>query len=250
ELKDENIQHGKELLQAFCRNKGLDPSEINKGEYQDIIVRRYGFHDWDSVLAAVGHGGLKEGQIINKLLELSNKENHQDLTDEEVLAAVAEGLVPRISQSGNAILVKGVHDVAVRFSKCCNPVPGDEIVGFVTRGRGVTVHRRDCVNIRTMSKEDRARLIDAEWEIGEGDGEKYVADIKIFANDRAGLLADISRALTERNISIMAMHTRTSRQGLATLETSFQVSSRDELQSVIEKLRQVESVIDIERTSG
>ncbi len=250
ELKEENIQHGKELLQAFCRTKGLDPSEINKGEYQDIIVRRYGFHDWDSVLAAVGHGGLKEGQIINKLLELSNKENHQNLTDEEVLAAVAEGLVPRISQSGNAILVKGVHDVAVRFSKCCNPVPGDEIVGFVTRGRGVTVHRRDCINIRTMSKEDRLRLIDAEWELGEGEGEKYVADIKIFANDRAGLLADISKALTERNISILAMHTRTSRQGLATLETSFQVSSRDELHSVIEKLRQVESVIDIERTSG
>ncbi|MCR5674933.1 MAG: bifunctional (p)ppGpp synthetase/guanosine-3',5'-bis(diphosphate) 3'-pyrophosphohydrolase [Lachnospiraceae bacterium] len=250
ELKDENIQKGKELLQAFCRTKGLDPGDINKGEYQDIITRRYGFHDWDSVLAAVGHGGLKEGQVVNKLLELSDKEHHQSLTDEEVLAAVADGIVPRISQSGNAILVKGVHDVAVRFSKCCNPVPGDDIVGFVTRGRGVTVHRRDCINVRTMSKEDRTRLIDAEWEEGIGDEEKYVADIKIFANDRPGLLADISRTLTEKNISILSMHTRTSKQGLATLETSFQVSSRDELLNVTERLRQVENVIDIERTSG
>ncbi|MBR4530601.1 MAG: bifunctional (p)ppGpp synthetase/guanosine-3',5'-bis(diphosphate) 3'-pyrophosphohydrolase [Lachnospiraceae bacterium] len=250
ELKDENIQHGKELLLSFCRTKGVDPAEINKGEFQDLIVKRYGFHDWDSVLAAVGHGGLKEGQIINKLLELSNKQHRQDLTDEEVLAAVAEGVVPRISQSGNAILVKGVHDVAVRFSKCCNPVPGDDIVGFVTRGRGVTIHRRDCINIRTMTREDRTRLIEAEWEIGENDDEKYVADIKIYANDRAGLLNDISRMFTERGISILTMHTRISRQGLATLEMSFQVTNRDELLSVTEKIRQVPNVIDVERTSG
>ncbi|MCR5095073.1 MAG: bifunctional (p)ppGpp synthetase/guanosine-3',5'-bis(diphosphate) 3'-pyrophosphohydrolase [Lachnospiraceae bacterium] len=249
ELKDENIQKGKELLLAFCRTKGLDPTEINKGEYQDIIVKRYGFHDWDSVLAAVGHGGLKEGQIVNKLLDLSDKEHHRSLTDEEVLAAVAEGIVPRISQSGNAILVKGVHDVAVRFSKCCNPVPGDDIVGFVTRGRGVTVHRRDCINIRTLSKEDRTRLIDAEWEITEGD-EKYVADIRIFANDRSGLLADVSRTLTEKNVSIISVHTRTSKQGLVSMDVSFQVQNREELQNLVEKLRQVDSVVDIQRTSG
>ncbi|MCR5179248.1 MAG: bifunctional (p)ppGpp synthetase/guanosine-3',5'-bis(diphosphate) 3'-pyrophosphohydrolase [Lachnospiraceae bacterium] len=250
ELKDENIQRGKELLQQFCKTRGVDLGEVNKAEYQDIIVRRYGFHDWDSVLAAVGHGGLKEGQVANKLLELNEKEHNRSLTDEEVLAAVADGLVPRISQSGNAILVRGVHDVAVRFSRCCNPVPGDDIVGFVTRGRGVTIHRRDCVNIRTMSQVDRERLIDAEWEDGVGDGEKYVADIKIYANDRPGLLADISKTLTEKNISIITMNTRISRQGLATLDTSFQVENREELQNLVERLRQIENVIDIERTSG
>ena len=250
ELKDENIQRGKELLQQFCRARGVELGEVNKTEYQDIIVKRYGFHDWDSVLAAVGHGGLKEGQIANKLLELNEKEHNRSLTDEEVLAAVADGLVPRISQSGNAILVRGVHDVAVRFSRCCNPVPGDDIVGFVTRGRGVTIHRRDCVNIRTMSQEDRERLIDAEWEENLGDGEKYVADIKIYANDRPGLLADISKTLTEKNISIITMNTRISRQGLATLDTSFQVENREELQNLVERLRQIENVIDIERTSG
>ncbi len=250
ELKDENIQRGKELLQQFCRTRGVELGEVNKTEYQDIIVKRYGFHDWDSVLAAVGHGGLKEGQIANKLLELNEKEHNRSLTDEEVLAAVADGLVPRISQSGNAILVRGVHDVAVRFSRCCNPVPGDDIVGFVTRGRGVTIHRRDCINIRTMSQEDRERLIDAEWEEGVGDGEKYVADIKIYANDRPGLLADISKTLTEKNISIITMNTRISRQGLATLDTSFQVENREELQNLVERLRQIENVIDIERTSG
>ncbi len=250
QLKDENIQHGKELLLAFCKNKGVDPGSISKGEYQDNIVKRYGFRDWDSVLAAVGHGGLKEGQIINKLMELSSRDGGKPMTDEEVLAAVAEGHVPRISSSGNTILVKGVHDVAVRFSKCCNPVRGDDIVGFVTRGRGVTIHRKDCINIRTMTEEDRTRLIEAEWEASEGGDEKYVADIKIYANDRPGLLSDLSRIFTERGISILSMATRTSRQGLATLEASFQVSSREELQSVTDRLRQVEDVIDIERASG
>lgn len=250
QLKDENIQHGKELLLAFCKNKGVDPGSISKGEYQDNIVKRYGFRDWDSVLAAVGHGGLKEGQIINKLMELSSRDGGKPMTDEEVLAAVAEGHVPRISSSGNTILVKGVHDVAVRFSKCCNPVRGDDIVGFVTRGRGVTIHRKDCINIRAMTEEDRTRLIEAEWEASEGGDEKYVADIKIYANDRPGLLSDLSHIFTERGISILSMATRTSRQGLATLEASFQVSSREELQSVTDRLRQVEDVIDIERASG
>ena len=144
-----------------------------------------------------------------------------------------------------------MHDVAVRFSRCCNPVPGDDIVGFVTRGRGVSIHRRDCVNVAEMTIEDKSRLIEARWE---NDGiigsEKYTADIKIFANDRRGLLADVSRVLTENNISILSLNTRTSKQGLATMDTSFQVSSREELVTVTDKLRQIDSVIDIERSTG
>lgn len=252
ELKVENISRGKELLLAYCHAKNIDYSELTKPEYMDIIIKKYGFHDWDAVLAAVGHGGLKEGQIINKLEELSDKEHKKNITDEEVLAAVADtNIAPKISSSGNAIIVKGVYDVAVRFSKCCSPVPGDDIVGFVTRGRGVSIHRSDCVNIVNMEPKDRARLIEAKWEspVSTG-GEKYVADVKIFANNRNGLLADISKVLTENNIDIRSMNTRTSKQGLATMETSFEVSSREELKTLIDKLRQIDSIIDIERTTG
>ena len=135
--------------------KGIEISDLSKSEYMDIIIRKYGFHDWDAVLAAVGHGGLKEGQIINKMEELYEKEHKKNITDEEVLAAVADtSVTPKISGKGNAIIVKGVHDVAVRFSKCCNPVPGDDIVGFVTRGRGVSIHRSDCVNVIKMAQEE------------------------------------------------------------------------------------------------
>jgi GTP pyrophosphokinase len=250
--KEENVNHGKELIADYCRTKGIEISDITKNEYINIIVRKYGFHDWDAVLAAIGLGALKEGGIVNKLCELYEKDHKKNLTDEEVLAAANISNVPaRINGSGNAIIVKGVHDVAVRFSRCCNPVPGDDIVGFVTRGRGVSIHRRDCVNVAEMTIEDKSRLIEARWE---NDGiigaEKYTADIKIFANDRRGLLADVSRVLTENNISILSLNTRTSKQGLATMETSFQVSSREELATVTDKLRQIDSVIDIERSTG
>lgn len=250
EFKEENISKGKETLVEYCKSKGIDIYNIMKPEYQNLIVRKYGFHSWDAVLAAVGHGGLKEGQVVNKILELYDKDHKQNMTDEEVLAAVAESNVtPRISSTGSAIIVKGIHDVAVRFSKCCNPVPGDPIVGFVTRGRGVSIHRKDCVNVRAMQKEDRTRLIEAKWE-GHAVGEKYVATINIFANNRSGLLADVSRALTEKNVDILSMNTRTSKQGLATMETSFQVSSREELGEIVDKIRNIDSVIDIERTTG
>ena len=252
ELKDENIARGKDMLASYCKTKGIEYSDLSKNEYMDIIIRKYGFHDWDAVLAAVGHGGLKEGQIINKMEELYEKNHKKNITDEEVLAAVAESnTAPKISGKTNAIIVKGVHDVAVRFSKCCNPVPGDDIVGFVTRGRGVSIHRADCINVMKMAQDDRSRLIDAKWESETSTGgEKYTADIKIFANDRNGLLADISRVLAENNIDIMSMNTRTSKQGLATMETSFQVTSREELKRVIDKIRTIDSIIDIERATG
>ncbi|SER33168.1 GTP pyrophosphokinase [Butyrivibrio fibrisolvens] len=250
--KEENVNHGKELIADYCKTKGIEISDITKTEYINIIIRKYGFHDWDAVLCAVGLGALKEGDIVNKLCELYERDHKKDLTDEEVLAAANVSNSPaRINGSGNAIIVKGVHDVAVRFSRCCNPVPGDDIVGFVTRGRGVSIHRRDCVNVAEMTMEDKSRLIEARWESdGIIGSEKYTADIKIFANDRRGLLADVSRILTENNISILSLNTRTSKQGLPTMDVSFQVSSREELVTVTDKLRQIDSVIDIERSTG
>ncbi len=255
EFKEENIVKGKELLLAYCKAKGINTLDILKPEYMEPLMTKYGFRDWESVLAAVGHGGLKEGQIINRMLEQYEKTHKKELTNEEVLASVAEkeqGHKPVNIKSKSGITVKGVHDLAVRFSKCCSPVPGDEIVGFVTRGRGVSIHRTDCINIINLPEMERERLIDAEWE-GQVEGsptEKYIAEIKIYANNRNGLLADLTKALTEKNIDILSLNTRTNKQGLATMAVSFQISCRDELIRIIDKIRTIESVIDIERTTG
>ena len=254
ELKEDNIVKGKEMLLAYCKAKAINTVNIMKPEYMSGIMRKFGFRDWDSVLAAIGHGGLKEGQIINKMQEFYEADHKQELTNEEVLKQVEENASQRSVKmsSKGGITVKGIHDVAVRFSKCCSPVPGDEIVGFVTRGRGVSIHRTDCINIINLPELERVRLIDAEWQQTEekNSGEKYFAEIKIYANNRNGLLADISKALTEKNIDILSMNTRTNKQGLATLATSFEISSREELNRIIDKIRTVESVIDIERTTG
>ena len=253
ELKEENIIRGKELLASCCKSKGINLSDINRPEYQDKIMRKYGFHDWNSCLATVGHGGLKEGQIVNRMYEEYKKDHLARITDEEVLETISENKekVPE-KKSKSGIIVKGLYDVAVHFSKCCSPVPGDEIVGFVTRGRGVSIHRTDCINIINLSDMERERLIDAEWQHDEESGSSglYLAEIKVFCNNRTGLLVDITRAFTEREIDINAIHSKTSKQGIATIDISFNTKGKAELTSVIDKLRQIDSIIDIERTTG
>ena len=254
ELKEENIVKGKELIAQYCKAKSINLTDINKPEYQSKVMRKYGFHDWDSALATLGHGGLKEGQVVNKMLEEYRKDHPIQLTDEDVLNNVSsenkDKAVPQKSKSG--IIVKGLYDVAVHFSKCCSPVPGDEIVGFVTRGRGVSIHRTDCINIMNLSELEKVRLIDAEWQQGaeHGDNGLYLAEIKIFGNNRTGLLVDITRIFTEREIDISSINSKTSKQGVATISISFNTKGKEELSSLIEKIRQVESVIDIERTTG
>ena len=254
ELKEENIVKGKELIAQYCKAKSINLTDINKPEYQSKVMRKYGFHDWDSALATLGHGGLKEGQVVNKMLEEYRKDHPIQLTDEDVLNNVSsenkDKAVPQKSKSG--IIVKGLYDVAVHFSKCCSPVPGDEIVGFVTRGRGVSIHRTDCINIMNLSELEKVRLIDAEWQQGaeQGDNGLYLAEIKIFGNNRTGLLVDITRIFTEREIDISSINSKTSKQGVATISISFNTKGKEELSSLIEKIRQVEIVIDIERTTG
>ena len=242
------------MFLAYCKTRSINIADIMKPEYMDRIMRKYGFKEWDAVLAALGHGGLKEGQIVNKMREFHERDHRRVLSNEEVLASIAENNSNRPKSNGEkkGIMVKGVDDVAVRFSKCCAPLPGDEIVGFVTRGRGVSIHRTDCFNVMNLSEIDRIRLIEADWQqdVKDSTGEKYLSEITIYANNRNGLLADISKALTEKNINILSLNTRTNRQDVVTMATSFEITDKDELNRVIERIKNIESIIDIERTTG
>ncbi|MBQ6575907.1 MAG: bifunctional (p)ppGpp synthetase/guanosine-3',5'-bis(diphosphate) 3'-pyrophosphohydrolase [Lachnospiraceae bacterium] len=253
ELKDDNIQKGKELLLSFCRNNSVDPAKIMIPQYMNAIMQKYGFRDWDAVNAAVGHGGLREGQIINRMKELYEKDHPHIMSDEEIVEDVNEQASHRkltVKRSGG-VAVQGTDDLAVRFSKCCSPIPGDEIVGYVTRGRGVSIHRTDCVNIMVLPEDERARLIEAVWEQEEeSSSEKYETGIKIFAQDRQHLLMDVTRFLADKGVSILNMNVRTSKQGTVTILLSFSTSGKDELRDVVEKLRTIKGIMDIERTSG
>ena len=252
QFKEENIVKGKEMLEKYCKGKRIELSSYLKPEYIKKVQLKYGFKDWESVCAAVGHGGLKEGQVVNKLAEEFNKDQKQKITDEQVLEAAehVRERRPEEKQKGG-IVVKGVDDVAVRFSKCCNPVPGDEIVGFVTRGRGVSIHRTDCVNLLSMSETDRSRLIEAEWQEGsEGSGQTYTTEISIYANNRKGMLADVSKVFLELDIDILTMNVSNSKKGRATLSMSFDINGVAQLNQVIARIRNIEGVVDIERKVG
>ncbi len=252
QLKEDNISKGKDLITKYCKTRGLLLSDLTKPEYMERVFTKYGFRDWDSVVAAIGHGGLKEGQVVNKLIEEYDKHNKKTITDAEVLDLVNDNKENKAKKTSGGIVVKGIDDVAVRFSKCCSPVPGDEIVGFVTRGRGISIHRTDCINIMSLPELERVRLIEAEWQAGSerSDGNKYAAEIKLYANNRTGILADLSKITTERKIDVTNMNVRTSKQGIATITMGFDIGSVEELNRLIDKMRNVESIIDIERTTG
>lgn len=255
ELKEDNINRGKELMIAYCKAKGIVISDLTKQEYMEACMRKYGFRDWDSVCAAIGHGALKEGQIINRLQEEYAKQHKKHMTDAKVLEVLSDVRLerPTSGKSKGGIVVQGIHDVAVHFSKCCSPVPGDEIIGYVTRGRGVSIHRTDCINMLNLPEEDRQRLIEAEWNTdnkGQLNKELYTAEIKIYANNRSGVLLDISKIFTENQIDVTSMTVRTSKQGTATISVGFEIRGIEQLNSIISKIRGIESVLDIERTTG
>ena len=250
--KEENIIKGKELIDKYCKSKGIVLQDILKPEYMEKVRLKYSYKDWNSLVASVGHGGLKEGQIVNKLVEEYNKTHRKEITDQDVLnSTIGEKAENKTHTSKSGIIVEGMDDVAVRFSKCCSPVPGDEIIGFVTRGLGVSIHITDCINIINLPDFERGRLIEASWAADEGkqDG-KYMTEIVIYAHNRVGILTDLSKIFTEKNIDVNSINSRTSKSEIATISMSFAIQGTEELNSLISRIRQIDSIIDIERTTG
>ncbi len=250
ENKEDNIQRGKDAVIAYCKAKSIVLSDLMKPELIEAVLKKYNFANWDALMASVGHGGLKEGQIVNRLLEEYKKEEAKKVTEEQIVDKInTPGRGNGVPKGG--IVVKGMDDVAVRFSKCCAPVPGDEIVGYITRGRGISIHRTDCVNILCMDEFDRERLIEADWaESPVQDASLYSTEIIIYANDSKGLVFALSKVFNEANINLTGMNVRVNKQGKATVSVKFEIHSKEQLNRVIAKIRNIEGIIDIERTAG
>ena len=252
EYKADNILKGKSAMEDYCKTKGINLSELLVPDYMKKTLKRYNYHEWDSLMAAVGHGGLREGQIVNRLLEEKRMLEEKKRTDIDVLEEIRGKKSSESFESPKgSIKVQGIHDVAVRFSKCCSPVPGDDIVGFVTRGRGISIHRTDCINVISMPETDRVRLIDAEWVEAEGKPDmQFTTEILVYAVERNGLIFEISKVFSEENIGIKAMNARTSKQGKSTIDISFGVKSKEDLNRLTSKIQSIQGIIDIERTQG
>ena len=254
EFKEENIIRGRELIDKDIKKKGYSPSELLRPEWMEKVLNKFGFRNWEAICAAIGHGGVKEGQVVNRLIEEIQKEHKTTPTTEELLQTIEKTAAQKKhknQQGKSGVVVKGVGDVAVRFSKCCNPVPGDEIIGFVTRGRGVTIHRTDCINVLCLTDEERHRLLDAEWDIAEKDSTKvaFWAEITVSGNDRVGLIMEISRVLTEEGVSVKALTVRTTKDLVAIFNITIEVHSKDQLEKITKRIWSIKDIIDIKRVT-
>ncbi|MDO5131729.1 MAG: bifunctional (p)ppGpp synthetase/guanosine-3',5'-bis(diphosphate) 3'-pyrophosphohydrolase [Eubacteriales bacterium] len=251
--KEDNIAKGKELLSSYAKSHGMQLSDLLKAPYQEAVLRKYNFRDWESLLAAIGHGGMKEGQVVNKLLDLYTEDHKRQLTSEEILQQ-AQANPPRMHSRGGAgsVVVKGEPDISTRLSKCCNPVPGDEIVGFITRGRGVSVHRKDCGNITSLPEGEKDRIIEAWWveEAAQDKEEGFLVEVKIYVRDKAGVLNAITKVFSEKEINIHRINSMQGKQGIATITMAFEVKSRQELTEITARLMSIRDVQAVKRSNG
>ncbi len=254
EFKEENIIRGKELIEKDIKKKGYTISELIRPEWVDTVVSKFVYKDWDALCAGVGHGGIKEGQVVNRFIEELQKEKNKAQTAEDLLKKMeAHGAKNgKAEKSKSGVIVKGIGDVAVKFSRCCSPVPGDEIIGFVTKGRGVTVHRTDCINIINLTEDERHRLVETEWADKAqtaNEDVSYFAEIRIVADERVNLIFDISRVLSEEGILVKALNARTNKDLVAIFNVTIEISSKEQLEKISRRLKNIAGVRDIERVT-
>ena len=258
EEKEENIQRGKDAIVRYIKAKGMpDPSKMLIPEWMDIVVRKYNFRDWDSLCAAVGYGGLREGQVVNRLYEEYQKKQQAQITQEEFIQKIQEknqaaGQNPQSQhekhKNKSAIVVKGLQDIAVHFSKCCSPVPGDEIIGYITRGRGVSIHRTDCPNILNLPEDERARLIDAEWDAKAVASGTFVSTMQVETIEKKGLLMEISSVISHQDINIHSMMVRRSKDNMSNVFTiGVEITDKQQLADLAVKIEQVPGVYKVSR---
>ncbi|WP_330605324.1 RelA/SpoT family protein [Gehongia tenuis] len=237
--KEENVERGKDMLEKEARRHGCHLSDLNKPEWMDDIVKKYSMTTADDIYAAVGYGGLTSNQVLSRLLEYYKKARKMEIKK----AKAAENSASRNSAS-QGVIVKGEHNMLVRFSKCCNPLPGDDIVGYITRGRGVSIHRRDCANLNDLAA-DVGRMVDVEWESDAKTS--YQADIQLLASDHPGLLANIFNMMAQMNINITAINARTNKNGTVVVNLTLEITSVEILEKVMKTLKRMPETMEVFR---
>ena len=248
--REENIQRGKDMLSEALKRQGAQLSDFTgKKEYFEDILKKFNMSDLDDVYASIGYGGITTGQVTNKLLEQAKKEA-KAVAAAERLERLEEEQQSRPENRGNGkgVIVEGDTGMVVRFARCCTPLPGDDIIGYVTRGRGVSIHRKDCPNIGDLLM-DPERVVRAEW--ANNAKSSYTATIQVVADERTGLLMDVSQVLAGMNISITAMTAKVDKanQSIIQIQLSFDVSSTEQLNNIIKSMRKVRSVKEVYRVN-
>lgn len=242
EQRSENIEKGKDLIDKEIKRIGISHDELFKQDYINAALDRYKFKNLEDMYASVGFGAISQVKIISRMLEEYRKSHKEENIEQKIEELTSKR--KNVKPSSTGVVVKGIDNCLVKLSKCCNPVPGDNIIGYITKGRGVSVHRTDCVNVKDLLKEED-RIIDVYWYTE--DSASYNVDITVFANDRSGLLADVIQVLSNLKTKLMGLNSKATKEHIATIEITIEVENVEELNKVLKELRKVDSVYEVTR---
>lgn len=251
--KEENIEKGKRLLEEASKRKGMELCKLLKPEWMDIVLKKYGLQKWDVVYALIGHGDIKESKIIHRLYEEYEKTLRKEFTVEDLLNNNKKIInkVIKHSKSKSEVLIKGVDNVAINFAKCCSPLPGDEIIGFITKGRGISIHRTDCKNIINMTSDEKNKMIEAEWTVKEEESNfVYVTEFKVIGDDRSGLVLDISMVINDMKVHLKGISAKVEEGGSVQIGITVELKGKTQLENLINKIKAIKGIREVVRISG
>ena len=241
--REENIEKGKDLIEKEIKRIGMNHDELFKQEFIQGALNRYKFNSIEDMYASVGFGAITSGKVIARILEEYRKVHKEENVEQKLEELSKEKNITKPSKSG--VVVKGIDNCLVKLSKCCNPVPGDDIVGYITRGRGVSIHRADCKNLKDLFEDEESRMIDVYWYTEKEAA--YNVDIEVFANDRSGLLADIIAQISNAKTKLIAVNCRANKERIAITEVTVEVENLEQLNDVLKAIRKVDSVYEVKR---
>ena len=246
ERREENVGKGEEIIEKEIRRLGLHVSPAVLQKLLNNMAKRLGFSNEEDLYAAIGYGGITLTQVMPKIKETARKETVQENVEKEIPVVPKENPKKKKENPSQGVVVKGIDNIMVRFARCCSPVPGDDIVGYITRGRGVSIHRRDCTNI-IDNEEIMDRFIEVQWDIGKVIS--FQVEIQIKATDRKGLLSEVTLLLAEAKIPINALNARTTKERTAVFNMVLEINDIDHLDKLMQKLKKLQGVMDIYRVT-
>ena len=244
EKKAENIEKGKEQIEKELKRLGISHEKLFKVDYINAMLNRYKYKDVEEMYAAVGFGANTATKVIARMLIEYRKDHKEEDIEEKLKELETTRAQKKTKPSNNGVIVKGIDNCLVKLSKCCNPLPGDEIIGYITRGRGVSIHRKDCVNIKDLFKEEN-RIIDVAWE--KEQQASYNVNLTVLANDRLGLLADIMNVLSNTKANLVEINGKTGKDRIALIDITIEIKNLDELNNILKSIRKVDSVYEVKR---
>ena len=245
--REENLERGKEMLDKECKKQSLVFSDLCKGPLYDKLLKRYHLNNIEEIYVAVGEGELLSSTVISKLKENVVKQVTEEELNKNIEEQIAKTERQTKKKQSYGVTVKGLNNIMVRFARCCNPVPGDDIAGYITKGRGVSVHRKDCSNFKAIVEKQREKVVDVSW--GTEKGTAYVAELEVKAEDRMCLLSDVMLVITDSNLSLLSLNAKSGKNGVANINIQVKIDNIEQLKELMKKIRRLQGILDVYRVN-